>query len=320
MKIALIGPGIMEIPPPRWGAVEMVIWDNYNILKEFGYQVDIINTPNHQTIVDTVNSNNYDVIHLHYDVFAFLMPYLKAKVKILSSHYPFIEKKEQYSVDGYDKIINHIINNKDFYLFASSQKDINTFVSYGADETNTFLCRLGVKCDSYDYNSNDLYDKTLCFSQIVDRKRQFKIQHIDGIDFVGRLDDLKFVNKKTYLGEFDRNILNKEITKYTNFILLSKTENTTPLVVKEALICGLGLVVTEPVAYELDLSKPYISIIPEDKINDKQYIEDTINQNKNISKNMRDEIRNYGISKFDIKNILLNEYLPKIKQLMEMCR
>jgi len=319
MKIALIGPGIMEIPPPRWGAVEMVIWDNYNILKEAGYQVDIINTANHQIIVDTVNSNNYDVIHLHYDVFAFLMPHLKAKVKILSSHYPFIEKKEQYHADGYDRVINHIINNKDFYLFASSQKDINTFVSYGANKTNAFLFHLGVKYDSYDYMSNALYDKTLCFSQIVDRKRQFEIQHIDGIDFVGRLDDSKFVNKKTYLGEFDRNLLNKEITKYTNFILLSKTENTTPLVVKEALICGLGLVVTEPVAYELDILKPFISIIPEDKINDKKYIEDTINKNKYISKNMRDEIRNYGISKFDIKNILLNEYIPKIKQLLEMC-
>jgi len=320
MKIALIGPGIMEIPPPKWGAVEMVIWDNYNILMEAGYQVDIINTPNHQAIVDTVNRNNYDVIHLHYDVFSYLIPYFKAKVKILSSHYPFIEKKEQYPADGYDKIVNHIINNKDFYIFASSQKDINTFVSYGANEEKTFLCRLGVKHDSYDYNFNALYDKTLCFSQIVDRKRQFKIQDINGIDFVGRLDDSKFVNKKTYLGEFDRTILNKEITKYTNFILLSKTENTTPLVVKEALICGLGLVVTEPVAYELDLSKPFISIIPEDKIDDKQYIANTVNQNKNISMNMRDEIRNYGITKFDIKNILLNEYIPKIKKLMETAK
>ena len=34
MKIALIGPGIMEIPPKKWGAVEMMIWDYALILKE----------------------------------------------------------------------------------------------------------------------------------------------------------------------------------------------------------------------------------------------------------------------------------------------
>ena len=27
MKIALIGPGIMPIPPDGWGAVESLIWD-----------------------------------------------------------------------------------------------------------------------------------------------------------------------------------------------------------------------------------------------------------------------------------------------------
>ena len=45
MKIALIGPGIMEIPPEGWGAVEMLIWDYTVILRELGHRVEIINTP-----------------------------------------------------------------------------------------------------------------------------------------------------------------------------------------------------------------------------------------------------------------------------------
>ena len=32
MKFALIGPGILSIPPPGWGAVEILIWDYYNEL------------------------------------------------------------------------------------------------------------------------------------------------------------------------------------------------------------------------------------------------------------------------------------------------
>ena len=35
MKICIIGPGFSQIPPVGWGAVEIVIWDTANILKEF---------------------------------------------------------------------------------------------------------------------------------------------------------------------------------------------------------------------------------------------------------------------------------------------
>ena len=27
MKVAIVGPGIMPIPPTGWGAVEILIWD-----------------------------------------------------------------------------------------------------------------------------------------------------------------------------------------------------------------------------------------------------------------------------------------------------
>jgi hypothetical protein len=45
MKICLIGPGIMSIPPPGWGAVEILIWDYYQALTRLGHEVQIVNTP-----------------------------------------------------------------------------------------------------------------------------------------------------------------------------------------------------------------------------------------------------------------------------------
>ena len=48
MRIAQVGPGIMPIPPDGWGAVEMLIWDYYQILTQQGHDVEIINTP-HRT-------------------------------------------------------------------------------------------------------------------------------------------------------------------------------------------------------------------------------------------------------------------------------
>ena len=44
MKISIIGPGIMPIPPTGWGAVEILIWDQKLALEELGHEVDIVNT------------------------------------------------------------------------------------------------------------------------------------------------------------------------------------------------------------------------------------------------------------------------------------
>ena len=54
MKIAQVGPGIMPIPPNGWGAVEMLIWDYYQILTEQGHDVEIINTPHRTEILDEI--------------------------------------------------------------------------------------------------------------------------------------------------------------------------------------------------------------------------------------------------------------------------
>ena len=39
MKISIVGPGIMPIPPTGWGAVEILIWDQKLALEKLGHQV-----------------------------------------------------------------------------------------------------------------------------------------------------------------------------------------------------------------------------------------------------------------------------------------
>ena len=43
MKIVIVGPGIMPIPPTGWGAVEILIWDSKIALEKLGHQVLIVN-------------------------------------------------------------------------------------------------------------------------------------------------------------------------------------------------------------------------------------------------------------------------------------
>tara|TARA_B000000475_G_scaffold219968_1_gene182893 strand:- start:1104 stop:1406 length:303 start_codon:yes stop_codon:yes gene_type:complete len=98
--------------------------------------------------------------------------------------------------------------------------------------------------------------------------------------------------------------------------LLSEVENTTPLVIKEGLICGLGIVCSETVAPELDTSKPWIDVIPENKINNIDHVLKVIENNKQVSKQHRKEIREYGINEFGLENILAYEYIPKLQSLL----
>ena len=37
MKLSIIGPGIMPIPPQGWGAVEILIWDLKCAYEELGH-------------------------------------------------------------------------------------------------------------------------------------------------------------------------------------------------------------------------------------------------------------------------------------------
>ena len=43
MKLCIIGPGVKEIPPKAWGAIESLIWDYYLNLKKKNIDVDLIN-------------------------------------------------------------------------------------------------------------------------------------------------------------------------------------------------------------------------------------------------------------------------------------
>ena len=319
MNIAFIGPGIMPIPPDGWGAVEMMIWDYATVLGELGHTGAIINTPDRSQIIEELKEEEFDIVHLHYDVFHDIIPEILNTISgklIVSSHYPYINCPDMWARDNYNPIAQSYSKNKDFYIFSSTQNDIDTLVKFGADANHCWLSRLGVLPDSYQFDQNTTYDRTLSFSQICDRKRQYLIQDFDNVDFVGRMEYGNFSNRTNYKGEMPREKLNTEITKYSNFTLLSSVENTTPLVVKEALICGLGVVVSEQVSVELDTSLDFIDVIPEDKIEDLSYVQNVLEKNKEYSVKNRNEIRNYGIKTFGLSNILEYEYVPKLQSLL----
>ena len=60
---------------------------------------------------------------------------------------------------------------------------------------------------------------------------------------------------------------------------------------------------------------PFIDIIPDEKLNDLEYIQDVIEKNKEKSITMRSEIREYGIENFSWQNIV-KQYESDILKLL----
>jgi glycosyltransferase involved in cell wall biosynthesis len=322
MKICLVGPGIMPIPPNGWGAVESIIWDCATELGELDYDGVILNTPNEDDILSTIEDEKFDFIHIHYDVFCNLIPDIKRvspkSIIALSSHYPYIDQYDKHRLDGYNKIFDWMISNSNlFYNFCVSDKDLNVFKLKGVDENKLHLFKTGAQHRDIKQNLNPKFnDRSICIGKIDKRKMQFLYQSIDTIDFVGPIGDLyQFNTKKNYMGEWTRKEIYDKVGEYSNIILLSMGENGTPLVIKEALMSGLGVVTSEYCAYELDTTLPFISIIPTDKLKDLDYVNKCLIENREVSISMRKEIIEYAIENFSWERII-KSYIETIIKLV----
>ena len=311
MKIALIGPGIMPIPPIGWGGVEHLIWNFYNQLKKTGDDVTIINTQDLNKVVEEVNSGNFDAAHLHYDHYAAIMPHLNCKKKLITSHYPFLENPEPQYLWIYDEL-----KKCESHIVCLSNNIKNEFVKRGIAESLISVLPCGIETESYSIDiDNVLYsDKSIILGKVEPRKRQSMLQYKNlNIDFVGNNADPTFdTSDPHYLGEQSKQDIMENLTSYANMILLSSGE-AHPFVCLEALAAGLGLVISEQSTANLDLSKPFITVIPDNKLGDFDYLKEKIDENRSISLKMREEIRQYCADNFDW-SIIINNYKKIIEE------
>ncbi len=306
MRICLIGPGIMSIPPPGWGAVEILIWDYYQALTRLGHNVQIVNTPNPVEIIRSVNAGNYDFVHLHYDVFYYLMPHFQCRLKAMTSHYPYIDNPEKHARDGYSRIFENMVSTREYYNFVLADKDVAALVRGGADPRRIHKIKNGINSSAFRFTESALLDRTIYLGKITPRKRQSKYQQINAIDFVGNCDDYAFnTTNPNYLGPWSRDQIHENLTNYSNILLMSEGE-ADPLVIKEALCAGLGVVVNRQSAENVEPA-PFITIVEDDDPD----IEAKIRENRNISRENRAAIRDYGVSKYDI-NIEAAKYIDTI--------
>ena len=298
MKIALIGPGIMPIPPEGWGGVEHLIWNFHNQLKKDGDEVTIINTKDLHKIVNTINTGKFDAVHLHYDQYANIMPYIECDRKMITSHYPYLENPEPQYEFLYD-----LLKDSKSHIVSLSDRIRDEFIRRGIDDVSVLPC--GIETDLYSLDDVVHSDRSIVVGKLEPRKRQAFLQKKGlNIDFIGNNADPLFdIDYPCYFGEQSKQDIMDNLTSYANMVLLSSGE-AHPFVCLEGMAAGLGLVLSEQSTANLDLSQPFITVIPDDKLEDISYLKDKIQENRTISISMRNEIREYCRTNFDWSSII----------------
>ncbi len=165
MKIVLVGPGIMPIPPTGWGAVEILVWDTKNALEELGHEVYIINTKDYRQIINGINAFVPDFVHVHYDEFIPIMPYIQYPSAI-TSHFGYLERKEMFG--GYASVAGEFqkIKPNVFCLSEGIEKVYN--IMFDIPKENTFVTPNGVNVDRFRVSEDPLHsDRSIYLARLT---------------------------------------------------------------------------------------------------------------------------------------------------------
>jgi len=312
MKICLIAGGHLPIPPQGWGGVEHLIWNYSEQLKKKNHEVVIINTQSLDEILCVVNGNKFDAIHLHYDQYANIMPHLNCDKKMVTSHYPYLENPEPQYLFLYD-----LLKKSQSHIVCLSDRIKNECVNRGIDSSDLSIIPCGIDVGLYAIDEIDILfpNRSVVVGKIEPRKRQSFLQNKGlNVDFVGQNADNKFdTSDSNWLGEQSKQDIMDNLTAYANMVLLSSGE-AHPFVCLEGMAAGLGLVLSEQSTANLDITKPFITVIPDDKLNDIDYLRKQIENNRDISLSMRKEIRQYCFENFDW-SVIIDKYISVIEKL-----
>lgn len=312
MKIVLVGPGIMPIPPVGWGAVEILVWDTKCTLEKLGHTVKIVNTKDPNQIISQINDFRPDFVHIHYDDFIGVYPYIQYP-KAITSHFGYLEQPNRFG--SYANLFNAFARVQP-NIFCLSPGIANIYkVLQGVPEERLFVTPNGVNSENFRKTFTPTRsDNSIYLAKIDYRKRQHLYQSIDSLYYAGNNADSRFNVNKNYLGEWSKDRLYRNLTEFGNLVLLSDGE-AHPLVCMEALCAGLGLVISEYAAANLDVDKGFIDVISKEKMDNIEYVENVIIKNREYSTKHREEIFEYS-KEFEWENVIKTYYLPNIEKII----
>lgn len=316
MKIAIIGPGYMDIPCIGWGAVESIIWALASRTRQLGHEVDIINSTDLQSVIKQINDTDYQFVHCEFDDYVGILSQHCNKPIYATTHYAGITQWKTYN-PGYGPIHQGVLNASGG-IIALSEQIAEVYKRDGFSKT-IYTLRNGTEVGRISFSKTPSIRKAICVGKIEPRKRQAKLAELCKgkveLEFVGPLHDPTFKENSTcrYLGEWTREQLYENLTNYSCLVLASDAE-ASPLVTVEGIAAGLPLAITDVCDANLkDFYGKYLDW------NRAETIPDTINQTIEMGQDesIRLYQRNTAEQCFDW-DIIVREYLAIIEEIVNI--
>jgi glycosyltransferase involved in cell wall biosynthesis len=312
MRIALIGHGLIDIPPPGWGAVESTIWARKGHLEAQGHDVDIYNTTKIHQVVHRINQRGYDFVHCHNELFAWACTRYLEQPYALTSHFggwhQFVPGGEHHP--AFEYLFQESLRTPAHFALSPHIVDV-----YRAAGYEGFLRVQPNSVEAHRFRFDTVGNRrAVCLGAINVRKRQAwlagAVRGRTEVDFVGPVKDKRFraTRGARHLGAWDRDTVEQRLTEYSCLVLVSRSE-AAPKVVLEALAAGLNVVTTPAGAVNLD-AVPFVSVVPEDDAAGPIVVR-AIQEAVEANPALRHEIRQYAVDRLD-GSVLCERYLENV--------
>ena len=299
MRIMLISDGSLPVPPKGWGALERAVW-NYKLeLEKFNHEVLISNHQDSANVLKDWRNFKPDVVHNHLGKHWEATSLIYGCKKIITNYGGAFEN---YKETFYKPIFSKFFRDCDLFLITDSEKEFYDNMGLWLN-SKVLVLPSGVDTSLFSPSEKE-GSGSIYLGQINLRKKQALYQKL-GINcfFAGNPEDTSFnYSDPNYLGQWSHKQVVENLCKFNSLVLLSDFE-LQPFVCLEAMCSGLGLIRSKPASQSLDISKPWISLIPENKLNDIDYINSEIERINKIVPSYKDEIIEYGKT-FDWSNII----------------
>ena len=321
LKIVIIGSGLPSDSKDYNIELENIIATYFSKLKELSYDAYYINHFNSKTsyvadMIQEINGLKPDLVIIMIDSRIDMVSYLDCKRIWYYPHSNLMvdimnNQKHPYFHNIFKKIIMH--KDKINKLLLPSELMIPSFKKFGFPENKIHNLPYPINHVDIGWMQEPRYkNRTLCIANIEENERQRLLLLIENVYLLGLIKDYSFPTEhKRYLGHWSDKQLKERLTHYSNIILLSK-KATSPIILKYAMAAGCGIIISQACQANIDINKPWITLLEENRINDIEYIKSMIENNHKMCQGIRDTIRTYAKNEFQWNYIFQEKFLKHI--------